>query len=348
MVFESGEQHLWTKTGWHNFLTEKLINILEFTQSKFDPCVLWKCGCIIIIYTDDTIIVGPESSLIDDIISSIERLFKIISSDNVDDFLGVNISYTEGGTISLTQPRLIQSILDDLGLKDDSVVKDVPALSTKILRTHTESIPFNESRHYRSVIGKLNYLEKSTRPDVAYAVHQCARYLSDPKYEHGKAVKQIGRYLLATKMRGIHVTPQHTNLECFADADYAGEWDPLNEITERDSARSRSGYIIKYAGMPIVWASRLQTELAMSSTESEYIALSTALREVLPMIDFLQELVNAKFKFIIDSPTISCTAFEDNEGCLEMARSPKFRPRTNILTLNTIIFMMVSIRVRLL
>jgi hypothetical protein len=96
---------------WHNSLTEKLINILKFTQSKFDPCVLWKCGCIIIIYTDDTIIVGPESSLIDDIISSIERMFKITSSDNVDEFLGVNISYTEGGTISLTQPRLIQVYL---------------------------------------------------------------------------------------------------------------------------------------------------------------------------------------------------------------------------------------------
>jgi Reverse transcriptase (RNA-dependent DNA polymerase) len=313
---------------WYRFLTDKLINELEFKQSKHDPCLLWKNGCIIVIYTDDTIIVGPDTDVINDIISSVESLFKITSSDSVDDFLGVNISYEEDGKISYTQPKLIQSILDDLGLKDDSVTKEVPALSTKILHKHKDSLPFNEPWHYRSVIGKLNYLEKSTRPDIAYAVHQCARYSSDPRFEHGKAVKQIGRYLLNTKDKGIHVTPKCTSLECYADADYSGEWDPNTITNDRDSARSRTGYIIKYAGVPIVWASRLQTEIAMSSTESEYIALSTALREAIPMVNFLQELFDEGFDFQATNATILCTAFEDNEGALEMARTPKFRPRT--------------------
>jgi hypothetical protein len=80
--------------------------------------------------------------------------------------------------------------------------------------------------------------------------------------------------------------------------------------------------------MPVSWASKMQTEAALSSTESEYISLSTALRDVIPMIDFVQELVDAKFKFNNVNPLIRCKAFEDNEGALEMARSPKFRPRT--------------------
>jgi hypothetical protein len=72
----------------------------------------------------------------------------------------------------------------------------------------------------------------------------------------------------------------------------------------------------------------MQTEIALSSTESEYIALSTALRETLPMISFLEELIEAGFKFNVTNAKIICKAFEDNEGALEMAKSPKFRPRT--------------------
>jgi hypothetical protein len=84
----------------------------------------------------------------------------------------------------------------------------------------------------------------------------------------------------------------------------------------------------KICGMPITWASCLQTEIALSSKESEYISLSTSLREALPMITFLQELVDAGSNFQVNDPTVKCKDFEDNEGALEMARLPKFRPRT--------------------
>jgi hypothetical protein len=128
---------------WYRFLTDKLIRKLQFKESKHDPCLLWKNGCIIVIYTDDTIIVGPNTTVIDDIIASVESLFNITSSDNVDDFLSVNISYEGNGQISYTQPKLIQGILDDLGLKDKSLTKEVPVLSTKILQKHEASLPFN-------------------------------------------------------------------------------------------------------------------------------------------------------------------------------------------------------------
>jgi hypothetical protein len=79
----------------------------------------------------------------------------------------------------------------------------------------------------------------------------------------------------------------------------------------------------------------------MSSTESEYIALSTALREAIPMIDFLQELFDAGFKFEATNAIVKCTAFEDNEGALKMAQTPKVRPQTKHINTNTIIFMTV-------
>ena len=70
-------------------------------------------------------------------------------------------------------------------------IKHTPAASSVLLSRHLESDDFDESFHYRSVTGKLNYLEKCTRSDIAYATHQCARFSTCPKTEHGAAVRWI-------------------------------------------------------------------------------------------------------------------------------------------------------------
>jgi hypothetical protein len=124
----------------------------------------------------------------------------------------------------MTQPKLIQEIINDLGLKDNLVSKDTPALSSSILQPMLDGENYEEKWNYRSIIGKLNYLEKSTRPDIAYAVHKCARFAANPKKEHAIAVKHIGRYLLSTKDKGITCTPNDHAIECYADSDFAGNW----------------------------------------------------------------------------------------------------------------------------
>ncbi len=314
---------------WNTFLIEGLTSKLGFKQSEQDPCILWRDKTIIVIYTDDTIVTGPDEKQIDAAIKDIGTEFVITSQEKVSDFLGVNIARDENnGSFVLTQQLLIKSILNDLGLKDDSNGRNTPALSSIILREYKESQPYNEKWNYRSVIGKLNYLEKSTRPDIAYAVHQCARFMENPKVEHAKAIKAIGRYLLATKDKGILCIPDERPLECYSDADFAGNWNKIESEFNKDTARSRTGYIIKYAGCPLVWGSKLQTEIALSTTESEYVALSTSLREVIPLMELIKELEGAGFAIKKDKPRVYCEAFEDNEGALEMARSPKMRPRT--------------------
>jgi hypothetical protein len=314
---------------WNTYLIEGLTTKLGFKQSEQDPCILWRDRTIIVIYTDDTIITGPDEGQIDDVIKDIGSVFAITSQEKVSDFLGVNIARDENdGSFTLTQQLLIQSIINDLGLKGDSNARNTPALSSVILREYKESEPYKEKWNYRSVIGKLNYLEKSTRPDIAYAVHQCARFMENPKVEHAKAVKAIGRYLLATKNKGIVCKPNEQPLECYSDADFAGNWNKVESEFNRDTARSRTGYVIKYAGCPLVWGSKLQTEIALSTTESEYIALSTSLREVIPLMELIKELEGVGFAINIERPRVYCEAFEDNEGALEMARSPKMRPRT--------------------
>ena len=81
----------------------------------------------------------------------------------------------------------------------------VPMATSRVLGKCEDSEPHDGHFDYRSVIGKLLYLEKSTRPDLAYSVHQCARFAANPRQDHAKAVKWIGRYLLHTRDKAISV-----------------------------------------------------------------------------------------------------------------------------------------------
>ena len=114
----------------------------------------------------------------------------------------------------------------------------------------------------------------------------------------------------------------------FVDADFAGNWNKDEADTDWDTARSRHGYIVMYAGCPIVWKSQLQTEIALSSTESEYTGLSYALREAIPIIELLKEVERFGLAPTTTKAKMMCKVFEDNGGALEMAQHPKYRPRT--------------------
>ena len=106
------------------------------------------------------------------------------------------------------------------------------------------------------------------------AVHQCARFFIDPKITHERAIMRIRKYLLATKERGIKFTPnKHKGFECYVDADFAGSWDKA-DAGNPENVLSRTGYILFYYGCPVIWSSKIQTEIVLSTAEAEYIALS--------------------------------------------------------------------------
>ena len=90
----------------------------------------------------------------------------------------------------MTQPHLIDSILQDLLLnKGESKCKETPMKSSTIMNKSKDSLEFDRSFNYRSVIDKMNYLEEGSRSELAYAIYQCARYSTDPCKEHGDAVR---------------------------------------------------------------------------------------------------------------------------------------------------------------
>jgi hypothetical protein len=150
--------------------------------------------------------------------------FRISDEGTLCKYLGIKVTRQNDNSFLLTQPQLIQSILDDLHLPNTAKESQVPYLSSKLLTPNLQDTDFNGHFDYCSVIGNLNYLEKSTRPELAYAVHQCARFCSAPKCSHGEAVKRIGRYLLGTKDKGLILEPTKESFDCWVDASHAGKW----------------------------------------------------------------------------------------------------------------------------
>jgi len=130
--------------------------------------------------------------------------------------------------------------------------------------------------------------------------------------------------------------PNQEGMECWVDAAHVSEWNNKTASSGPNTARSRIGYIITYAGCPMHWSSKMQTEIALSMTEAEYIALSQAMREVLPIIWLMEEARQQRIPVLNATPKIHCKVFEDNAGAIEIANVPKMRQGPNISTSSTI------------
>ena len=90
---------------------------------------------------------------------------------------------------------------------------------------------------------------------------------------------------------------------------------------------SCTGFVLFYGGSPLLWLSKLQTKVALSTAEAEYIALSQSLHDVIPLFGLLAELQDA-FTFATKQALLSCSLFKDNAGALTLATDHKTCPRT--------------------
>jgi hypothetical protein len=185
-----------------------------------------------------------------------------------------------------------------------------------------------EAWNYRSIIGMLLYLSTNTRPDIAFAVSQAARFSNNPKQSHATAVKTIVRYLLGTKDKGTVVTPTgKLDLKLYVDADFAGLY-KREPDTDPNSARSRTGYILILGGFPLIWKSHLQTEISLSTLEAEYSALSSSMRALIPIRELLFELVDTLKVSQTLITSITCSVFEDNQGAFLLGTNHRITNRT--------------------
>jgi len=307
--------------------------------TESDPCMFTKDDVILVLYVDDAYLTSPNKASIDACIESLKKDFSLTDEGDLKDYLGVRIVRHPDGSAELLQPRMIDRCLSILGIPTrdkDSISSPVklhktPMETRPILHRDDDGPPRKETWNYRAAIGTLNYLLAMSCPELAYSVHQCARFCNNPKLSHEKAVKRICRYLKGTQDKGIRFSPDpEKGFECYVDADWAGNWNK-NYPDDPSNAYSRTGYVILYAGCPIVWGSKIQSLIALSTAEAEVIALSTALREVIAMMKLLRELKDRNIKIPFLQPTIKCRTFEDNSACIELASNPKLRPRTKHL-----------------
>jgi hypothetical protein len=99
-------------------------------------------------------------------------------------------------------------------------------------------------------------------------------------------------------------------------------------MKDPSTAKSQTGYVISYAGCPIVWASKLQTEVVLSTTESEYDGVSESLHIAIIMLYLLKEMQEQGVDISKTNPAVYCKLFEDNAGAIHLAKAPKMRPQT--------------------
>ena len=147
-------------------------------------------------------------------------------------------------------------------------------MSTTISLDKDESGKNIDQTLYRGMIGSLLYITAS-RPDIMFSVCVCARFKSNPKESHLKAVKRIFRYLKHTSNFGLFYPKSSTfDLVSYSDADFAG----------CKSNRKSTSETCHFLGHSLVsWFSKKQNFVSLSTTEAEYIAASLAYAQVLWM-----------------------------------------------------------------
>lgn len=150
------------------------------------------------------------------------------------------------------------------------------------------------------------YAAVVSRPDIAHAVNKLAQYSSNPSRIHWNLAKCILQFLYHTRDRRLTLGGTTPDLYAYSDADFAGD------VEDR---KPMGGYAVFLGDGTISWSSKKQSVVALSSTESEYITLSEATRELLWTRRFLHEL-----GLDIKSPM---TVYQDNEGTIAFARNQK-------------------------
>jgi hypothetical protein len=304
-----------------------------FRQSALDPCLFIRSDMIIVAYVDDCVHWYRDQADMDAFIQSLkddgdEYNWEHTVEGKVSAFLGIDIQYNKTtNQYKLTQTGLIDKVLRATGLSDCNAKPTPCSADGKPLGTDPNGPIAKEDWSYPSVIGMLLYLAGNSRPDIAFATHQCGRFSHSPKASHEAAIIRICRYLKGTRDQGLILKPgSDLKVDCFVDADFGGLFgveDPNDPIC----AKSRTGYVIMLAGCPLVWTSKLQTTIALSTQNAEYVALSQSLRDLVPIREMLLDLAGT-LNIGTDIPIVTQSkAFEDNAAALQFALSGKLTPQ---------------------
>ena len=238
--------------------------------------------------------------------------FPIKDLGRLEYYLGLHISVDSGsGAVTLDQHSYLHGLLerhDMLSCGPQRTPMAAPRSGDPALHAAADvAVDESGAQEYRAIVGGLLWMSICTRPDISYAVSQLARHMRVPAVPHLAAAKRVLRYLSGAQF-GLqytrHATPSPI-LQCYADAAFA-----TDELTRK----STTGFVLMLEGAAVFWNSKLQSTVAASTTESEFIALFHASRAV----DSLRALLA-----FVDAKQLAATdVFEDNSGALALSGNP--------------------------
>ena len=242
---------------------------------------------ILQIHVDDCVICGSDMATITHFKDFLRSEYKITDLGAIQHCLGWEIARNRSlRTLSISQQQYIRSMVIRFDCLDAASVV-TPAQSNLILCKAMSPVTPNASlrTRYMELLGSLLYSASSTRPDIAYAVSELSKFASNPGLDHWNALIRVLLYLKGTDNFGLIYGAGGKNIYGFMDASYA---------RCPDSRKSRSGGLLLLNNAAVDWRSKMQTVIALSSMESEYIAscelvrLACWLRSCLSEIGFPQ------------------------------------------------------------
>lgn len=290
-------------------------------QTEIDPCLFMSDKVICLVYVDDTLLYAKNEKDIDEVLEHLRTKEKLTLEEEstVAGFLGVDIKRnTDDGTITMTQTGLIDRILEALHVEE---LDPVATPCEEVLGKDEDGDPPDCSFNYASVIGMIWYLYAHSRPDIGMAVSQAARFSFSPKRSHELALVRLGQYLKGTRDKGLIFKPvpvDQFKMDVYVDSDFMGLYG--KELrSDPSNVKSRTGFVICLNGCPIIWSSKLQESIALSTMMAEYYALSSAMREVLPLRNLVQTVALGCGIDESVLTTFKTTIWEDNNGALTLA-----------------------------
>jgi hypothetical protein len=235
------------------------------------------------IVVDDILIASSDDEKSKELIAKLNKKFKVIDTGFPEYVIGMHITHDlKGKELTLSQELYIKVLAEKYGVHETRPVS-TPMDRGTVYKKDMGSQPADEAV-YRSLIGALLYCIL-TRPDVAAAVSILARYMGAPQRAHMKGALRLLRYLYHTRFKRLLYSPinaaRGSEVETYTDSAHQ------NCL---DTARSRAGFLVLFCACLICWKSKMQSIVAQSSTEAEYIASNDAVKETIWVRRMAKEL----------------------------------------------------------
>lgn len=280
---------------------------MAFIRSKSDSCLYYKIRqnskVFLIIYVDDVLITGDDEVFINDSINQLKKQFEMEDMGLVKFFMGIYIvRHIRTRTMVLSQKQCIINVLKRFNMLDCNGI--TTPMETNLTLKKCEDKNEITSHPFRQLVGCLMYIMLGTRPDICFAMNYLSRFQDCASDEHWKHLKRILRYLKQTIDFVLVYNPNDDSLHGYVDADWAGD------ISDR---KSTTGYLLKVFGCTVSWKTKKQQCVTLSSTESEYLAVSVASQDIL----WLKRVLNDFSIQLLDALVL----FEDNQGCIFIAKN---------------------------